>query len=284
MRFLAAIAAAAPANETGDAFMEALLHKLASHLGAADRGVRFRAAQALAGALQALPAGACIEEGLAQQLLESLALRLRDKAGDVRQCAARALGRLPEADEVRRAVGRGLAWVRLRHTWDLKAHLTRPCSTCVRSKSSAPLDVRPPRKSPPPLSRPCPVAQAGSYADDPATCALIERLGQEKNKDVRAVIVMVRTQGRGWGGIAGWALGIGEEQGRAPGGRDGAHWRDEGRTVGGTRTQRPGMPAERMAQAACEGCGRCRHKTLGNGPRCTALLLAAAATGNVKHP
>lgn len=49
---------------------------------------------------QALPPGACVDEFLAQELSEGLRERLRDKAADVRLCAARALGRLPAADEV----------------------------------------------------------------------------------------------------------------------------------------------------------------------------------------
>lgn len=77
------------------------MHKLHSHLDAADKAVRFRAAQALAAVLQSLPEGGCIDEALAQQLAEGLRDRLRDKSADVRQCAARAMGRLPAADEVR---------------------------------------------------------------------------------------------------------------------------------------------------------------------------------------
>ncbi len=101
MRYLGAIASLAPATAAGEAFTERLMTKLASHLEAAERPVRFRAAQALAATLQALPPGACVDEDLAQLLAEGLRDRLRDKGADVRLCAARALGRLPAADEVR---------------------------------------------------------------------------------------------------------------------------------------------------------------------------------------
>lgn len=52
MRFLGALAALAPDSEVGGALTESLMRKLASHLGAADRSVRFRAAQGLAYVLQ----------------------------------------------------------------------------------------------------------------------------------------------------------------------------------------------------------------------------------------
>jgi hypothetical protein len=81
--------------------LEALLYKLASHLDAADKVVRLRAAHALALSLHALPPDACVDEALAQRLADALRLRLRDRAADVRRAAARALGRLPAADEVR---------------------------------------------------------------------------------------------------------------------------------------------------------------------------------------
>ncbi|KAI8474193.1 MAG: hypothetical protein J3K34DRAFT_518335 [Monoraphidium minutum] len=99
VRFLGALSAAAPPGEAGEAFAEALMRKLASHLGAADRGVRVRAAQALAQVLHGLPAGAAIDEALAAALADGLRLRLRDKAGGVRLAAARALARLPVPDE-----------------------------------------------------------------------------------------------------------------------------------------------------------------------------------------
>jgi len=137
VRYLGAIAALSPPTDAATAFIEALMTKLASHLEAADRAVRFRAAQALACVLQALPPGACVDEELAQLLAEGLQDRLRDKAADVRLCAARALGRLPAADA------------------------------------------------------------EGGYSGDPATAALVERLGFEKSKDVRAAVLQV-------GAACGW--------------------------------------------------------------------------------
>lgn len=52
VRFLGALAALAPDSEGGEALTESLMRKLAAHLGAADRSVRFRAAQGLACVLQ----------------------------------------------------------------------------------------------------------------------------------------------------------------------------------------------------------------------------------------
>ena len=214
VRFLGAIAAACPPGDAGDAFVEGLMYKLSSHLDAADRDVRFRAAQALAFVLQALPATAGIDEALAQQLADALRQRLRDKAGVVRVCAARALGRLPAADEVRRWRVRARAGLGERG-----AELVAPAlqSWWHQPLANMMLDIQ---FCPEPAGHwyaavqyafgplACvgqalmrhpyrwPTMQDGSFADDPATCALLERLGQEKNKDVRVAIVQVRFAAR----------------------------------------------------------------------------------------
>ncbi|GBF88417.1 hypothetical protein Rsub_01129 [Raphidocelis subcapitata] len=120
VRFLGALAALAPAGATGEALTEALFRQLSSHLEAADRGVRFRAAQALAITLQALPPDACVDEDLAAELSGRLRERLNDKVAEVRLCAARALGRLPAPDEsggyasdpAAQALSERLAWER----------------------------------------------------------------------------------------------------------------------------------------------------------------------------
>jgi hypothetical protein len=101
VRLVGAVAAHMPLTDAAEAFVERLMRHLAGRLEAGERPVRFRAAQCLACVLQALPQGAGVDEALAQELSDALRGRLRDKGADVRLCAARALGRLPAAGEVR---------------------------------------------------------------------------------------------------------------------------------------------------------------------------------------
>lgn len=148
VRFLGALAATAPASDAGEALVEHLLRKLGSHLTAADRSVRFRAAQSLACALHALPADARVDEALADDLAAALRERLRDKGADVRLCAARALGRLPAVDEVRFLwlVPAGAALVARRCCF-------LSLSSILASITAHPPTVRPPSTEPLPLTK-----------------------------------------------------------------------------------------------------------------------------------
>jgi hypothetical protein len=82
------------------AALEALLSSLADGVGAADRTVRLRSCQALAGVLERLPEGAGLTEEAAEDLTTRLIERLSlDRAAPVRAAAARALTRLAVPDE-----------------------------------------------------------------------------------------------------------------------------------------------------------------------------------------
>ena len=186
VRFVGAIAANMPLTDAAEAFMERLMRHLSDRLEAAERPVRFRASQCLACVLQALPQGAGVDEELAQELSEALRSRLRDKGADVRLCAARALGRLPAANEVRAAAAVAPPGAAAARTWRAQRwhapaakRAARPASRAARPRAASPHATHPNR------------TQDGGYAEDPAACALIERLAWEKSKDVRAAALQV---------------------------------------------------------------------------------------------
>jgi hypothetical protein len=100
MRYFSSFAARAPANsEAAAALLEELLARLAGHLSALQRGVRFRAAQLIANILGGLPATLLLEDSVAATLRDALVERLMDKAPAVRAEACHALGHLATDDD-----------------------------------------------------------------------------------------------------------------------------------------------------------------------------------------
>eukprot|EP00775_Hariotina_reticulata_P011494 gene11494-11637_t len=98
--FFGVLASKAPADsEAAAALVEELLQRLACHLSAADKMVRYRAAQLLQLMLASLPDSLLLEESVVDALRSSLTERLQDKLPAVRAEAVRAVCHLLEADE-----------------------------------------------------------------------------------------------------------------------------------------------------------------------------------------
>lgn len=99
-----AFVAAFAAHLSGDAgggggFSVAIISYLAAKSGAANKAVRFRCCQVLAGVLQALPDDAAIEDEVWDAMTNALLLRVGDKIERVRAAAAGALCRLQVSGE-----------------------------------------------------------------------------------------------------------------------------------------------------------------------------------------
>jgi hypothetical protein len=131
MGFFGLLGSKAPADsEVAAAIIEELLQRLASHLCAADKVVRYRAGQLMQLMLARLPDSLLLEESVVDGLRNSLTERLQDKLPAVRTEAVRAICHLQKADEevgaTPKPVGQGAPV-------DLQIHQHTHAAQCTRA-------------------------------------------------------------------------------------------------------------------------------------------------------
>ena len=99
VRFVVALTVADGGGDDAAEFTEAMLLQLVSLCRCADKAVRFRSCQLVAGVLNAMSQEAEVSDEVWESVEEVMLERLADKAPPVRLQAVRALARLQEADE-----------------------------------------------------------------------------------------------------------------------------------------------------------------------------------------
>jgi hypothetical protein len=169
VRFVVVLANERDADEAeDDAFLEELLWALLPLSEAADKAVRFRVCQLTASLLHGLSNDTGLADELYAELVTAMTERLRDRAPAARMQAARALARL----QVRRT---------LRNAQTLARCTAAPgAGICARASAARSPSLARVSQDP---------GEAGDFADDAATGALLSLLECDKHKDVRRAVV-----------------------------------------------------------------------------------------------
>ena len=169
VRFVVVLANERDADEAeDDAFLEELLWALLPLSEAADKAVRFRVCQLTASLLHGLSNDTGLADELYAELVTAMTERLRDRAPAARMQAARALARL----QVRRT---------LRNAQTLARCAAAPgAGICARASAARSPSLARVSQDP---------GEAGDFADDAATGALLSLLECDKHKDVRRAVV-----------------------------------------------------------------------------------------------